>query len=130
MGECGCSGSGQFYKLAAPKGGAYILKLQPPCSDCPAPAGIAIDWHSRMGAKMFAEWVEPVEMHKLGDDYAMGGMVVLDPAAVRRSIEKWLLGRKLVRDEFEAEAYAEELVEECVVPLLFEQPKAAKGTGA
>lgn len=123
MGECGCSGNGVFRQLPAPKKAKYVLQLQYPCSYCAAPAELAV---RRYKGEMleFAEHAKELHLHDDGQDCADAGLVILDIYEVRERVAKWLVEAKLVGDKFMADEYAEELAAECIVPLLFEQPKA------
>jgi len=42
MCECGCSLTGEFWRLPCPKGTIYIVQKYPGCKDCSTPCGISI----------------------------------------------------------------------------------------
>ncbi len=129
MGECGCYQNGSFFKLPAPKGDTYVIQLQPPCNHCPGPAGIAVHRYSRQRMKDNPVDAAPLAFHDHGHGYADTGLVLLDMEALRGQLTKYLIKAKLAEDEFDGEEYAREMIDECIVPLLFEQPIAKPAAG-
>ncbi|WP_437310089.1 hypothetical protein [Sorangium sp. So ce388] len=122
MGECDCGSSGARYRLPAPDGGAYVIQLQPPCTGCPGPAGVAAHRYAAERVEEVEGW-PALELHDYGHGYADTGLVVLDVQQARAALMKHLVEVGLSKDEFDAEEHAREILDECLLPLLFKQPE-------
>jgi hypothetical protein len=127
MGECGCGSSGAHYTLPAPGGATYVIQLQPTCRYCPeGPAGVAVHRWSAECVKEVEGW-PALELHDYGHGYADTGLVVLDVEAARRALEDRLVETGISDDEFDAIEHAREILDECILPLLFKQPARKHG---
>jgi hypothetical protein len=67
------------------------------------------------------EHIEPLKLHDHGHGYADIGIVVLDVVAARRALEDRLVESGISDDEFDAIEHAREILDECILPLLFKQ---------
>lgn len=125
MGECGCGSSGKHYRFPAPNGGTYVIQLQPTCRYCGGPFGVVVHRYSEERAKdeEVDASVEALAFVDYGYGHAEGCVMVIDPAEARQCVATYLVQTKLAADEIEAEAHAEEIIDECIAPLLFKQPE-------